>query len=172
DAYSPDNFAAKIQDLLRKSGDVQKPAFSESSVDTTATPADQNRVSAGALRSDEATVVARGPAPADVEAKVKRCANQLNLSDVLAGDAGTWKNQPATIVVVRSPDNAKQAVGYVVYGDCTKDDPATKASVQWEQLVDLPEAGEAPNPAPSSTPAPSDGAAGAVSNSPSSSTKP
>ncbi len=71
---------------------------------------------------------------------------------MLAGDAGTWKNQPATIVVTRSPENAKQAAGYVVYGDCTKEAPATKASVQWEQRVDLPAKEAEPTPAPTTPP--------------------
>ncbi|MBA3741678.1 hypothetical protein [Sporichthya sp.] len=164
DVYSQENFAAKVQGLLRASGDVQ-PVFSESSESTKPSPTDQNRVSSGAVRSDEAGVPARGPAPADVAAKVKRCADQLGYTGVLAGDVGTWKGQAATILVTRNAANAKQADGYVVFGDCTKEAPATKASIQWEQRVDLPDAAEEPTPAPSSIPAPNDTLPGAVTNS-------
>lgn len=170
DAYSQDNFAAKVQQLLRASGNVQKPVFSESSESTGPSPADQNRVSSGAVRSDEAGVPARGPAPADVAAKVKRCADQLSYTNVLAADAGTWKGQAATIIVVRNAANAKQADGYVVFGDCTKEAPATKASIQWEQRVDLPDAEVAPTATPTSTPLPNDTLPGAVTNSPATST--
>jgi hypothetical protein len=156
DAYSADNFAVKIQGLLRDSGnEIEAPVSSQSSDNVQ--PATQNRASTGALRSDDTAVAVRGPGGAELAAKVKRCATQLGLTDLLAGDSGTWKSQAATIVVVRNPDNAKQAVGYVVYGECTKEAPATKASVQWEQRVDLPtKAEEEPTPAPTSTPAPSE----------------
>jgi hypothetical protein len=66
-------------------------------------------VSAGALRDQDAAVKTRGPAPAEVAAKVKRCANQLGLTDVLAGDAGIWRGQAATIVITRL--GARQATG-------------------------------------------------------------
>ena len=144
DAYTPDNFATKVQALLRGSGDVvDAPAENGQN-------SDQNRASASALRSQETAVVVRGPAPAEVAAKVKRCANQLGLSDVLAGDAGTWRGEPATILVTRL--GSGQATGYVVYGDCTKEAPATRADVQWEQRVDLPTKDEQPTPSPTADP--------------------
>jgi hypothetical protein len=147
EAYTPDDFATKVQALLRNSGDT----VTASGVGSTGGPGDQNRVSSGALREQDAAVKARGPAPAEVAARVKRCANQLNLTDVLAGDAGTWRGQAATIVVTRL--GASQATGYVIYGDCTREAPATPADVQWEQRVDLPSV-EEETPAPSDAPSP------------------
>ena len=169
DAYTPDNFANKVQALLRNSGDTVKAPAAPPADGTT----DQNRVSAGALRSQEAAVKARGPAPAEIAAKVKRCANQLGLTDVLAGDAGTWRGQSATIIATRL--GSAQATGYVVYGDCTKEAPATPADIQWEQRVDLPTTRpvEEPTPRPTSPAATSNtvtpSVSGAATNSASSS---
>lgn len=150
-AYTPEDFATKVQALLRESGDVVEAAPAGDTRNST----DQSRASARALRTQESAVGTRGPAPAEVAAKVKRCANQLGLTDVLAGDAGTWRGQSATIVVTRLGPN--QATGYVVYGECTKEAPATPADVQWEQRVDLPAKDESPTPNPSPTAAPGNG---------------
>lgn len=148
ETYTPENFATKVQALLRNSGDTVE--ASPAGPGGPGGPGDQNRVSAGALRDQDAAVKTRGPAPAEVAVKVKRCANQLGLTDVLAGDAGIWRGQAATIVITRL--GARQATGYVVYGDCTKEAPATPASVQWEQRVDLPAKDEAASPSPTATP--------------------
>jgi hypothetical protein len=147
EAYTPDNFATKVQALLRNSGDT----VAASGAGSTEGPVDQNRVSSGAVRDQDAAVKTRGPAPAEVAAKVKRCANQLGLTDVLAGDAGTWRGEAATVVVTRL--GTSQATGYVIYGDCTREAPATPADIQWEQRVDLPSV-ETETPAPSDAPSP------------------
>lgn len=147
EAYTPDNFATKVQALLRNSGDT----VAASGGGSTDGSVGQNRVSSAAVRGQDAAVKARGPAPAEVAAKVKRCANQLGLTDVLAGDAATWRGQSATVVVTRL--GTSQATGYVIYGDCTREAPATPADIQWEQRVDLPSV-ENETPAPTDAPSP------------------
>ncbi len=123
ETYTTDNFAAKVQNLLRAAGHT--------------------------IESADGTSTGKAPsstAPADVAAKVKRCAAQLGLTaDLLAGDAGIWRGESATIVVTRNGSEARQAVGYVVYGDCSKETPASQTDVQWTMRVDFPSAQE-PNP--------------------------
>jgi hypothetical protein len=151
DTYTEDNFAPKVQALLRKAGETSDAVSGQPSDNGSTTPSTQNRVSSGAVRSDDTAEPSRGPAPADVAAKVNRCADQLKLGPLVAGDAGIWKGQSATILVTRDAD-AKQATGYVVYGNCTKDDPANaKTDVAWFQPVDVPSAAE-PTPEPSPEP--------------------
>ncbi|GAA0620806.1 hypothetical protein GCM10009547_24290 [Sporichthya brevicatena] len=145
DTYNPDNFAAKVQALLRNAGYTAEGAPAGSASNST----DQGRAASKAVRSDsqsDAAVPARGPAPAELQAKVKRCATQLKLGEVLAGDAGVWRGQNATVIVARNGSEAKQAVGYVVYGECTSAAPATAADVQWEMRVDFPSAQAEPAP--------------------------
>lgn len=156
ETYTEDNFATKVRTLLRDAGETTSAVSAQSVSDGTAdssapSPTSQNRVSSQAVRSDESTAD-RGPAPADVVARVKRCATQLKLTPVVAADAGIWKGQSATILVVRQAD-AKQATGYVVLGDCTKDAPATQDSIAWFAPVDVPtDAAEEPAPSPSPSP--------------------
>ncbi|HVE24345.1 MAG TPA: hypothetical protein VNC22_03030, partial [Sporichthya sp.] len=158
DTYTEDNFATKVRALLRDAGETTGAVSAQSVSDGTAnssapSPTSQNRVSSKAIRSDESTA-GRGPAPADVAARVKRCATQLKLSPVVAADAGLWKGQAATILVVRQA-GAKQATGYAVLGDCTKDAPATQDSIAWFAPVDVPsDAAEEPAPTPAPSPSP------------------
>ncbi len=146
DTYNPDNFAAKAQALLRDAGYTAESAPAGSTSNST----DQGRASSKAVRSDTdsstGAVPARGPAPTELQAKVKRCATQLKLGEVLAGDAGVWRGQNATVIIARNGSEAKQAVGYVVYGECTNAAPATAADVQWEMRVDFPSAQAEPAP--------------------------
>ena len=84
----------------------------------------------------------------------------------MAADAGIWKGQSATVLVVREKD-AKQATGYVVLGDCTKDAPATSDSIAWFAPVDVPSdtpEQPAPSPSPSANPDPSNGSGSSPSN--------
>jgi hypothetical protein len=165
ETYTEDNFAAKVQSLLGQAGETTSGSVSAQSVgDSSApSPTQQNRVSSAAVRSD-ADAAGRGPAPAEVAAKVKRCATQLDLAPLVAGDVGVWKGQSATILVVRTAD-AKQATGYVVYGECTKDAPATKAGIQWTQAVNVPnQVTPTPEPAPTTNPAVNPTVSGSGSN--------
>jgi hypothetical protein len=79
---------------------------------------------------------AHGPASFDVEARVLRCA-ALTHRPAIAGDAGYWGDQPATIVIVQSP-NQNQVMGYVFYGECNQRGPVTAQQSPWEQTVDKP----------------------------------
>ncbi|MGQ0467121.1 MAG: anti-sigma factor family protein [Sporichthyaceae bacterium] len=154
-AYTEDNFAALVMDLIqaaRRHGTNQN-EFSPSSTQPTATP----KPSSSGYRMPTSLRTAftqwnfpqdteRGPAAEKFQDRVKRCASQLG-ADAIAGDFGTWKDKPATIIVLQS-ENPDQVDGYVFYGTCSEDKPITAQSAQWQQRVNKPARDAAPEPTP------------------------
>jgi hypothetical protein len=161
-AYSDDNFAGKVMDLVTDAqqhsnpNDNGKPvaASSGSTVSDPAAPPDttandttpdttgkrfggRQDVTAG-YRAPSSTVKpnAHGPASFAVQARVLRCA-ALTHRQAIAGDSGLWGDKAATIVVVQS-DSPDQVIGYVFYGECSHSGPVTTQESPWEQRVDKP----------------------------------
>lgn len=166
-AYTEDNFAGKVMDLMRDAAAEHRQAPGSGSfrpgsqsVPVTDTPNDpaapnqgptprtygselpQSAAVAFARPAVEKSTPARGPASTEVQALVRRCAAEIP-APALAGDEGTWLDRKATIVIVPS-DNHEQVVGYVFYGDCTTKGPAPAATavsdIQWQQRVNKPTA--------------------------------
>jgi hypothetical protein len=130
-AYTEDNFATKVMDLVRAAEADHRPATSDAGESSSAAQQSQ------ADPQDDPAAPANGPQPdAEVRTRVMRCAAQIPRA-AIAGDEGTWLDRPATIVVVPS-DRPDQVVGYVFYGTCTKKGPATASDYQWKQQVTNP----------------------------------
>jgi len=149
-AYTEDNFAAKVMDLMLEAAADHRATNSggaqSSSTDTAVRTNPQDDPAAPPVGpQSDATTPPGGSSAAEVKARVLRCAAEIP-GRAIAGDEGTWLDRPATIVVVPS-DHADQVVGYVFYGDCTKRGPATASDYEWKQQVNNPTA----EPARSST---------------------
>lgn len=178
--YSPDNFASKVVGLLQDAGvryeasstgeaqvepdggssdgdagndsggtkqDSSDPASTQDMAPASFSAASTPSSSTAAKPGD------RGPGDRATQNRVSRCGEQLGV-EVLAADVGFWKGQQATILVVPNPNDERQVIGYVLYGPCTDEQPASAAAAEWEQPVQKPGAPEQPveQPAESASP--------------------
>lgn len=166
-AYTPRNFARKVRTLLEKARYREsslgapvpdaEPAAPTAATDPAATdPAAIDPAATDPAATDpaapaepaeasfrEASVEAPGPAAADgpanaqVKDRVERCAAQLG-GRAVAGDTGTWRGLPVTIVVVPDPANERQVIARAVSGPCTEERPASDpGNVRHMQFVYL-----------------------------------
>jgi hypothetical protein len=156
--YTEDNFAGKVRDLLTQaSHDSSTPGSYQSSSAGAPRPDPTPGPTAGPSPSYSPAAYqqnlptsyhqvdmppagpgpGRGPADPEVKSRVQRCAAQLGTT-AIAGDEGMWGGRKATVIVVPTQDNPNQVIGYVFYGNCTKYNPATPDTAQWEQRVDKP----------------------------------